>query len=153
MGSKQTFIQKLVSQIIRDTNLKLTDVTQDVRLISPDVLFRRYAADVRRLVKNMNSGTLGRIAAKGIGGGLGPKHARQGTALWIVRAYEDNWLGRYDSGRKLLREIVVTTLIASLYDHFRDQLQEEMAKSTAQSRVQHEDRSARGGYMDHGFFD
>lgn len=82
---------------------------EDERKLSPYLaqkLFEDHHEVVNRRIRRMRAGTLGVIAASG-----------RGRELYYVHC--GTWLGKYDDGKTLLRDIATTAIIAQMADELR----------------------------------
>lgn len=103
----------------------------DVELNAQDLYVRR-SLDVHLEVRKMRPETLGKIAVQGLSKD-DPRTDRQPrpsgvtdegkTSLYAVHC--GSYLGKYDSGRTILHELVVTTLIAEMTDQLREKMHRE----------------------------
>lgn len=99
---------------------------------SAQILYERRRADVLREVREMRPETLGKIAVHGLSK-HDPRTERQPkpsgvtdegrTSLYAVHC--GSYLSKYDSGRNILIDLVVTALIAEMTDQLREKMHRE----------------------------
>ena len=108
---KKPLVQKLAEQFI--TELHLTPRNPEGIAWTPRGLYEACAGTMRKDIRNMSPARLGTIATQGKRDEVNSKS----TALFQVHG--EDWLTILASGRSLLREIALTTLIAAMFDILR----------------------------------
>ncbi len=119
MGRKQRLVREIAEEIIRCSDVDL-DALRDHLSYLPQHLYEVLGHQVWTKVRRLRPETLGRIVACGSGRRVNsegiPIPGQQPVETEMYHVHCASWLGKYNDGMSLLREIARTVIIAEVSD-------------------------------------
>lgn len=138
MGNE--YITGVAKNLIGKLGITWRDARRFGESFSAQTLYVKRERDVRREVREMRPETLGKIAVHGLSK-HDPRTERQPkpsgvtdegrTSLYAVHC--GSYLSKYDSGRNILIDLVVTALIAEMTDQLREKMYRDMESAALTS--------------------
>lgn len=132
------YLHNLANTLIGQLNIEWRDGTKFPHGFNAQHLYENRRTDIRLVLIRMNPATLGKI----VWGGLANNDprtestvTRQGvtergkTSLYEVHC--GAYLSKYDSGREILIELAITTIVAEMTDILRKRMEIEVARESA----------------------